>query len=94
MTLEEELTRAHECNAVLNNPYVREALSEIREALVSQWQRTPIVDTPLREKIWAIYNGALKFEELLRSHIETGKLAAIDIERKQSLLERAKQWAA
>ncbi len=94
MTPDEELARANECAQILGNKYVREALSQIREALVEQWQRTPVAQTDLREKIWAIYNGAVKFEEILKSHIDTGKMAAIEMERKRSLLERAKNWAA
>jgi len=94
MTPEEELQRAREVEQILGNKYVREALDEIREALVEQWQRTPVVDVNLREKIWGIYNGAIKFEQVLRSHIETGKMAAIEVERKRSLAERLKNWAA
>ncbi len=77
MTPEQELARANECSQILNNQYVREALDGIKEGLVAQWQKTPIREVELRERIWGIYCAADKFEELLRSHIETGKMAAV-----------------
>lgn len=92
MTPEEELARAQECQQILSNKHVREALGSIREALVEQWQRTPVKDSDLREKIWAIYCAAMKFEQILQSHIETGKMAAIQVnESPESVVQRLKR---
>ena len=33
-----------------------------------------------------------KFEEIMRSHIETGKMATIQEEQKRTLLERGKEF--
>lgn len=94
MTPEEELNRAAECNQILGNRYVQEALNQIKEGLVEQWSRTPVKDSELRDKIWAIYNGAVKFEEILRTHIDTGKMVRVEQEQKRTIAERLKNWAA
>lgn len=94
MEPQEELRRAAECQQILGNRYVQEALNQIKEALVEQWSKTPVKDSELRDKIWGIYNGAVKFEEILRTHIETGKMVRVDEERKKTLAERLKNWAA
>lgn len=86
MTPEEELARANECGQILGNRYVREALDGIRSALIEHWEKTPLKESELRERIWAIYCAASKFEELLKSYIETGKLAAVQAEQKRSSL--------
>ncbi len=94
MTPEEELSRANECSQILGNKYVKDALQSIKDALVEQWRVTPVENVSLREKIWGIYNGAIKFEEILTSHIQTGNMVRIDEERKRTLAERLKNWAA
>ncbi len=94
MTPDEELRRAAECQQVLGNRYVQEALKDIRESLVEQWLMTPVKDVEMREKIWSIACGAKKFEQLLRTHIETGSMVMVEEQRKKTLAERLKNWAA
>lgn len=79
MTPEEELSRAEQAAQILRAPLVREALDGIKNGLIDSWRQAPVKDSELREKLWAIYVGACKFEELLQSHIETGKLAKAQI---------------
>lgn len=75
MTEQEELLRAERAKQILADKLVREALDGIKSGLIDTWRTTPLKDTDLREKVWAIYVGACKFEEILGSYIETGKLA-------------------
>lgn len=82
MTPEEELHRAERARQILEDPLVKEALKEIRDAIVEQWRTAPVKDSELKEKLWSIFGATHKFEQLLRSHIETGKMAAIQEDRK------------
>jgi hypothetical protein len=88
LTPEEEIIRAQHCKQILEDRYVKEALSDIREGIVHQWAKSPIKDTDHKEKLWALYNAVDKFEELLRTHIDSGKLARHEMERKRSF----KDW--
>lgn len=68
----------------MRNKLVREALDGIKDGVIQAWRQSPVKDTDMREKLWAIYAGACKFEELLQSHIETGKLAAAQLHERAS----------
>lgn len=82
MTPEEEIQRAEHANRILNDKLVQEALKGIRDAVIEQWRLCPVEKTQLRDYLHGLFNAAYKFEELLRSHVETGKMAAITEERK------------
>lgn len=84
MTPEEELQRAEQAKQILRNPLVREAIDGLKSGFVEAWRQSPLKDTDLREKLWALYAGACKFEELLQSHIETGKLAAEQLKQRNT----------
>lgn len=91
MTREEEIIRAERAKQILGDSLVGQALKEIKEGLIEEWRRASVKDAEMREKIWAIYVGACKFEELLKSHIETGKLARAQLEtesQQRSFMER------
>jgi len=80
MKPEEELIRAEKARQVLEDKIVREALDGIKNAIIEGWRQSPVKDVEHREKLWSIYVGACKFEELLRSYIETGKLARAQLD--------------
>jgi hypothetical protein len=84
MTEQEELQRAEQAKQILRNPLVREALDGIKSGIIENWRQAPVKDTDLREKLWSIYAGACKFEELLQSHIETGKLAQASLNERNT----------
>ena len=91
MSPEEELSRARDVEMLLANSYIKEALERIPATLIEQWRSTPVKDVELREKIWAIYCGAKAFEGVLREFVESGKMAAIQVEQnKRSWADRAK----
>jgi hypothetical protein len=88
MTPEEELIRAERVKQILEDPYVRSALSEMREGIVQSWAKAPIKDKEYMNYIHALYNAVDKFEEILRIHIDSGKLARDELARKRSF----KDW--
>lgn len=74
---EEEVRRGEEAARLCNNPLFKQSIDEMKAAIIDQWRLTPVKDTELREQIWAIYVATFKFEEILRSIMDTGKMAAI-----------------
>lgn len=76
MTPEEEVVRAERAKQILEDKLVRAALDGVRDLIIEQWRVSPVKDSEIRDWLWALYNASHKFEEVLRSHIETGKLAA------------------
>jgi hypothetical protein len=82
MTPEEELIRAERASQILRDPLVVEAISAIKQSVIDAWRTSPIKDRDLRDYLHTMYNAAHKFEELLHSHIETGKLAVHQLKEK------------
>ena len=92
MTPEEERIRAERAKQLMADPLLAQSLVAIRTGLIDAWSRTPIKDQDMRERIWGIYVAAGKFEDLLRSHIESGKFAEATLAAEQqarTLFERA-----
>lgn len=84
MTEQEEIVRAERARQIMEDPLVKGALTDIKTAVVEQWLRAPVKDSELREYLWAIYVGTSKFEEILKSHMETGVLAAEQLRTKEA----------
>lgn len=75
MSPQDEIIRGERARQILEDPLVVEALSGIKSQLLEQWRLSPVKDTELRERIWAIYNGMHVFIDAFESHIATGKFA-------------------
>ena len=71
----EEIVRANDVRAVIENKYVKAALDDIESALIEQLVRCPLGDLVLQNRIADLLRAKRKFVEVLLSHIETGKLA-------------------
>lgn len=75
MTPEQEVMRGERARQILEDPLVVEAVTQIKSQLLEQWRLSPVKDTELRERLWAIYTGMHVFLEAFESHIATGKFA-------------------
>jgi len=85
--LVEEQQRGHEAQRILDHELVKQALDDIEAATVRKWEVAG--GEKEREDLWRLYKVAKLFRDVLRSHIETGKMAEFTLQ--QSLLEKAKQ---
>lgn len=90
MTPEEALRRATQARQVFEQPITQQTLDFMEKEIYDQWIVCPIRDVEAREALWRMAVTARKFRELLRGTMESGKLAADQIQRKQTALERAK----
>lgn len=91
MTPEEALRRSNQARQVFEQPIVSETLDFMEREIMEQWTSCPIRDVEAREALWRMAVTTRKFRELLRGTMESGKLAAEQIQRKKSALEKAAQ---
>lgn len=89
MTPEEALRRANQARQVFEQPIVKETLDFMEREVMDMWTSTPIRDVEAREALWRMAVTTRKFRELLRGTMESGKIAAEEISRKRTALERA-----
>lgn len=75
MTPAEEKQRAEHARQLMDDPLVKEALSDIKQVVLEQWVSSPSKDRDLRDYLHCLYCAVSKFEELLRIHVESGKVA-------------------
>lgn len=71
---------------LLENPTFHEALKTMRDEVIAQWGAVSAKSIEDREWLWMFYQNTLKFEQILRGFVDTGKLARL--ERERSKLEK------
>lgn len=80
MTLEEELRRAQEAKALLENELLNSAFETIHDQIMDAWNNSAVRDTEGRERLFMAVQILGKIEGFLREFVTTGKLAAIQLE--------------
>ncbi len=87
-----EIDRARQAQELIEHPLLREALDTYRQRLQAEWSASPARDTEGRERLWLMVKTVEVVEQHLKELIETGKLATVQLERKRSAIERAREW--
>lgn len=87
MTPEQEIIRGEEADRVLNTPVFIEAMEKIKSQIVEQWGAASAKDTQSREWLWHHYQAALRFEDILKNVMNTGKMAKL--KKSETLREKA-----
>jgi hypothetical protein len=90
MTPEEALKRANQARQVFEQPIVTETLDFMEKEVMEAWMACPVRDVEARESLWRIAVSTRKFRDLLRGTMESGKIAADQIRRKETALQRVK----
>jgi hypothetical protein len=88
MSPEEALRRAENARQVFEQPIVKQTLDFMEQEIMGLWTATPIRDIEAREALWRMAVTTRKFRDLLRGTMESGTLAADQIQRKKSALEK------
>lgn len=91
-TLEQRLYAGDRAKEVLENEAFIAAFEAIEKEVIEQWTNSPARDQDGREKLWSYLHLLRKVRMHLVSTLETGKLAQVDLQHQQSLMDRAKQW--
>ncbi len=85
MSPEEELMRGERARQILDDPLVAAAFKEILNVTVLKWGDESTSDDGAK-KLRDFYRATLLFKRVFEHHIETGKMAQIQI--KQGVKER------
>lgn len=89
--LSEEVRQGGKAREVLENPTFKAAVSAIEEALLLGIRQSAFKDEALREKLCARYALLHDLVGQIKTHMETGQLAQVELERR-SIMERAKEF--
>ena len=90
MELSERIYNGNRANEVLENEAYISAFQQIEQEIIEQWKSSPARDEEGRQKLWLMLQLLNKVQSTLRSTLETGKLANLEMEHKRTLLQRAK----
>lgn len=90
MSLEQEATKGNNAQRLLEeiSPY----FDLVKQAIVDKWETSPIADKEGQHELRLMRKLLGDLEANLKTAIETGKLARIQIEQ-DSMLTRAKRFA-
>jgi ribosome-binding ATPase YchF (GTP1/OBG family) len=94
MTPEERIYDANRAAEVLQNESFQWALESIKQEITQSWQNSPARDDKGRELLWQHLAAAKNIEAALKSRLESGKLARLELTHKQNLWEKAKAWTS
>lgn len=90
MSPEEAVRKANAAARIFNEPVMQETLDLMESEIMEAWIVCPIRDVEGREALHRMAATTRKFRDLLRGTMESGKLAADQIRRKEeSLAKRA-----
>jgi hypothetical protein len=62
----------------------------VEKEVIDQWTNSPARDADGREKLWAYLHLLRKVKAQLTSTLETGKLAQLELQHKQTVWDRLK----
>ena len=89
-TLEQRLFDGDQAKLVLENEAFAAAFDATEAEVTEQWKNTPARDQDGREKLWQYLMMLRKVKAHLTTTLETGKLARIELEHKQTLFDQAR----
>ena len=79
MELEKEQQRGQQAKRILEDPIYIEALQKVSQELDQEWINSPIRDTEGRERIYMMKKMLNVLHVQLKSVMETGKLATMQV---------------
>ena len=95
MNLEARMYDGNRAKEILESEVFTGAFDAIEAEVIEQWTNSPARDQAGRESLWQYLMLLRKVKTHLVTTMETGKLAALDLQHKQTMLERVRAgWAA
>lgn len=91
-TLEQRMYHGDRAREVLDNEAFQAVFTDIEQELTKAWKTSPQRDADARERIHLALTMLNKVKACLHTTLDTGKLATLDLQHKQSLADRAKGW--
>lgn len=90
MNISERIYNADRARECLDNEAFQQAFKDIEQELTEQWKTSPARDEDGREKLWLMLKLLHKVELCLKSSLDSGKLAAKELEYQESMAQKAK----
>lgn len=79
MTEKEEIIRGHAAEQMINDPLFKGAISAIRDGIVAKIADSAMGDEKTHNRLAIALQVVNQIERQLISHIQTGKMAAIQV---------------
>lgn len=89
MTEHDEIERGRKAAELSESRILKAALDAIEAEVVAQWEQCPARDTEGKEALWQLMKTSKKFRSILLGYVNTGKLAAENLNR----FEKKRSWA-
>ena len=93
MTLNERIYNADQAKLVLDNEAFQQVFEDIKQEITEQWMQSPARDEAGRQSLWQMLKMLEKVRLCLQSSLDSGKLAAKELEYQNSLSKKVKEWA-
>lgn len=90
MTLDKRIYNGDRAREVLENEAFQQVFADVKQEITEQWTKSPARDQEGREKLWLMLSLLNKLEVTLQATLDSGKLAKLDLEHEQTLMQRAK----
>jgi hypothetical protein len=90
MKLEQRLYNGDQARLVLENEVFQQVFADYKAEITEQWTKSPARDMEGREKLWLMLSMLNKLEAMLKTTLDTGKLAQLDLEHQRTLAQRLK----
>ena len=91
-SLDQRLFEGDRAREVLENEAFAAAFDATEKEVIEQWTNSPARDVTGRESLWQYLMILRKVKANLTTTMETGKLAKIELQHRQSLAEKARGW--
>ena len=88
MTEHEQIEQGREAEELLSNRMLKRALNDCRKEILDMWEATPARDTDGREWLWKLHQASVRFENVLRGYIDTGKIAKANLKEGKTVAEK------
>jgi len=82
----DDKVRGEYAGQILGNPVFASACEVMKKEVIQLWADCPARDTEGKEYLWQLYRNTVKFENVFRGYVESGKLALEREKQEQSSL--------
>lgn len=91
-TLETRLYEGDRAREVLENEVFQRVFDDIEKEWTDAWKKSPQRDVEARERIHLAISMLAKIKACLTRTLETGTQAKLDLQHRQTLADRARDW--
>lgn len=89
--LVEEASRGARAKAILEAEIYRESMKSVRSAIIEKWESCPIRDQEGQHELKIMLKLLKEVEAHLKTVMETGKMASIQLENERTLKAKARR---